>query len=384
MRDYYGSGEKNLSDFVDTDLVGYVSLTFHNSRIHIIYCRLLQVSFVAHEFTTLFKKPRHGRTERSITKKNNNNIMAEETTTESITTEVAALSIPEDGAAEEAPPATSTSTASASTPTSGTKVQQDEALTLTEEDEGERGELESDVRSKDAKISGLDKLRMEKEQELESLQKEFDAEQLLQMKESILHRIEVERLKRQTKAVEERLTVLEKDMQNKDAIREYAELIKSVAPKGGNVDSQYVMKLQSQLAKAVKRMDATSHQMTQLEHSCEEVVNSLKKEIGDIVQDRCRTELELKKQLQLLEEQKKEIQSEYDDRILHNQQELERLKEKVTVEVTLDDLEQKLEETEEKLMKLNNTHEMHERIIEELKNIAGDESDASDAEETKD
>jgi len=312
--------------------------------------------------------------------------MAEETTTESITTEVAALSIPEDGAAEEAPPATSTSTASASasTPTSGTKVQQDEALTLTEEDVGERGELESDVRSKDAKISGLDKLRMEKEQELESLQKEFDAEQLLQMKESILHRIEVERLKRQTKAVEERLTVLEKDMQNKDAIREYAELIKSVAPKGGNVDSQYVMKLQSQLAKAVKRMDATSHQMTQLEHSCEEVVNSLKKEIGDIVQDRCRTELELKKQLQLLEEQKKEIQSEYDDRILHNQQELERLKEKVTVEVTLDDLEQKLEETEEKLMKLNNTHEMHERIIEELKNIAGDESDASDAEETKD
>jgi hypothetical protein len=142
--------------------------------------------------------------------------MAEETTTESITTEVAALPIPEDGAGDEAPPATPTATSTPATPTSGTKVQQDEPLTLTEEDEGERGELESDVRSKDAKISGLDKLRMEKEQELESLQKELDAEQLLQMKESILHRIEVERLKRQTKAVEERLTVLEKDMQNKE------------------------------------------------------------------------------------------------------------------------------------------------------------------------
>ena len=42
--------------------------------------------------------------------------------------------------------------------------------------------------------------------------------------------------------------------------------------------------------------------------------------------------------------------------------------------MTLDDLEQELEETEEKLMKLNNTHEMQERIIEELKNIAGEES----------
>jgi hypothetical protein len=288
--------------------------------------------------------------------------MAEETTTESITNDVAALSIPEDDKGTDAIPATQTST----------KMQQDEPLTLTEDDEGERGKLESDVREKDANISGLEKLRLEKQQELESLQKEYDTERLLQMKESILHRIEVERLKRQTKAVEERLTVLEKDMQNKDAIREYAELIKSVAPKGGNVDSQYVMKLQSQLAKAVKRMDATSHQMTQLEHSCEEVVNSLKKEIGEIVEERCRTELELKKQLELLEEQKKEIQSEYDDRILLNQQELERLKEKVTVEVTLDDLEQELEETEEKLMKLNSTHEMQERIVEELKNIAGD------------
>lgn len=283
--------------------------------------------------------------------------MAEETTTQSITTDTASLSIQDDAKAPV-------------TPSSAAK---DEPLILTEEDEGERGELESEVRAKDANISGLEKLRQEKQQELESLQKELDGERLLQMKESILHRIEVERLKRQTKAVEERLTVLEKDMQNKDAIREYAELIKSVAPKGGNVDSQYVMKLQSQLAKAVKRMDATSHQMTQIEHSCEEVVNSLKKEISDIVEDRCRTELELRKQLEMLEEQKNEIQSEYDDRILLNQQELERLKEKVTVEVTLEDLEQELEETEEKLMKLSNTHEMQEKIIEELKNIAGEE-----------
>lgn len=289
--------------------------------------------------------------------------MADETTTESITTDTAALSIETDGAGE--------GIRSPTTPSSAGKG--DEPLTLTEEDEGERGELESDVRAKDANISALEKLRHEKQQELENLQKELDSERLLQMKESILHRIEVERLKRQTKAVEERLTVLEKDMLNKDAIREYAELIKSVAPKGGNVDSQYVMKLQSQLAKAVKRMDSTSHQMTQIEHTCEEVVNSLKKEISDIVEDRCRTELELRKQLELLEEQKMEIQSEYDDRILLNQKELERLKEKVTVEVTLDDLEQELEETEEKLMKLNNTHEMQERIIEELKNMAGEE-----------
>lgn len=295
-----------------------------------------------------------------------------EPTTDDIRAGVSSISIPEDDEDYD-PPARPLSSFSlgGTTPTSATKLSQDEPLTLTaDEGEGERACLEKEIRSKDNSISGLDKLRLEKQHELETLQTELDKERLLQMKESVLHRIEVERLKRQTRAVEERLLVLEKDMQNKDAIQEYAELIKSVAPKGGSADSQYVMKLQSQLAKAIKRMDATSHQMTQLEHSCEEVVNSLKKEIGDIVEDRCRTELELMKQLELLEEQKQEIQSEYDDRIELNKQELERLKEKVTVEVTLEDLEQEMEETEEKLMKLNNTHEMQERVIEELKNIA--------------
>ena len=313
--------------------------------------------------------------------------MAEETTeptTDDVTAKVAAISIPEDDDNDPPPrPTLPFGLAGGGTPTSGGS-KPDDALTLTEEDEGEHAELEKEIRSKDTNITGLEKLRMEKQQELETLQKELDTERLLQMKETVLHRIEVERLKRQTKAVEERLTVLEKDMENKDAIREYAELIKSVAPRGGKADSQYVMKLQSQLAKAVKRMDATSHQMTQLEHSCEEVVNSLKKEIGDIVEDRCRTELELMKQLELLEEQKTEIQSEYDDRILLNQQELERLKEKVTVEITIDDLEQELEETEEKLMKLNNTREMQERIVEELKDIAGEEPVTTDTAEEKD
>jgi len=261
---------------------------------------------------------------------------------------------------------TNIATPSSVTSTSTTTKQQDETITLLEEEEGTRADLEKEVRSRDTDISGLEKLRLEKKNELANMQKELDSERLIQMKEAILHRIEVERLKRQTKAVEERFTVLEKDMQNTDAIREYAELIKSVAPKGGNVDSQYVMKLQSQLAKAVKRMDATSHQMTQVEQSCEEVVNSLKKEIGDIVEDRCRTELELMKQLELLEEQKLEIKSEYDDRIKLNRQELERLKDKVTVGITIVDLEEELEETEEKLEKLNNVHEMQERIIEEL------------------
>ena len=252
-----------------------------------------------------------------------------------------------------------------------------DVVNLDEEDEGTRADLEKEVRARDIELSALEKTRLEKAHELEALQKELEEERLRQMKESILHRIEVERIKRQTKAVEERVQALETDMMDKEAIQEYANLIKGVAPKGG-VDGQYVMKLQAQLAKAVKKMDATSHQMIQVEQSCEDVVNSLKKEISEIVEDRCRTELELRKQLELLEEQKAEMQAEYDDRIRENQVELERLKGKVSVEVSVADLEAELEATEAKLEQLNSIHEMQERTIEEL-NATFDEGASEEA-----
>uniref|UniRef100_A0A7S1GJL1 Uncharacterized protein n=1 Tax=Cyclophora tenuis TaxID=216820 RepID=A0A7S1GJL1_CYCTE len=228
-----------------------------------------------------------------------------------------------------------------------------------------RARLENNVRARDTAVSSMEKKRLEKEQELAALQKELEEERLKQMEEAILHRLEADRLQRQTEAMEERLEALERDMQDKDAIQEYANLIKGVAPKSG-VDSQYVMKLQSQLAKAVKKMEATSHQMELVEQSCNEVVASLKSEIAEIVSDRCRTELDLRKQLELLEEQKTEMQRDYDDQIRKNQQEMERLKKRASMEGTHVDLHKELEEAENRLESLNRTNEEQEQTIKEL------------------
>jgi chromosome segregation ATPase len=177
--------------------------------------------------------------------------------------------------------------------------------------------------------------------------------------------LEADRLQRQTEAMEERLEALERDMQDKDAIHEYANLIKGVAPKSG-VDSQYVMKLQSQLAKAVKKMEATSQQMELVEQSCNEVVASLKAEITEIVEDRCRTELELRKQLELLEEQKAEMQKDYDEQIRKNQEEMERLKQRAEMEGTEVDLKKELEEAESRLEGLSKANEDQDQQIKEL------------------
>ena len=233
-----------------------------------------------------------------------------------------------------------------------------------------RASLERSVRTRDSTVSGMEKKRQEKEAELAALQKELEYERLKQMEEAILHRLEADRLQRQTQAMEERLEALERDMQDKDAIHEYANLIKGVAPKSG-VDSQYVMKLQSQLAKAVKKMEATSQQMELVEQSCNEVVASLKTEITEIVEDRCRTELELRKQLELLEEQKAEMQKDYDEQIRKNQEEMERLQQRASLEGTEVDLKKELEEAESRLESLNKMNEEQDQQIKELSDTLG-------------
>jgi chromosome segregation ATPase len=270
---------------------------------------------------------------------------------------------------------------SALIPASSAVLDEDSARSeakITVEDEPsedpERSQLEKVVRQRDGAISTLERVRLEKQQQLAAMEAELEKERLTQMKEALLHKIESERIKRQTASAEERLKCLESDMQDKAAIHEYANLIKGVAPKAG-VDSQYVMKLQSQLQKAVAKMEATTEQMNQLEENSREVVDSLTAEIAELVEDRCRTELELRKQLEVLEVQKKDMQADYEERIRENLKTLQALKAKATSQTSIEELEQELEETESKLEELQRIQEKQQKTVNQLnKSLAAQEN----------
>lgn len=269
-----------------------------------------------------------------------------------------------------APDASASSTAAPMEPTTPPPAAaEEEQIKITVEDEPEedpeRTKLESDVRQRDAAVSALEKARLEKQQQLQALESELEKERLIQMKEALLHKIDTERIKRQTANAEERLKCLEADMQDRAAIHEYANLIKGVAPKAG-VDSQYVMKLQSQLQKAVQKMETTTEQMNELENSSANVVDSLTKEIAELVEDRCRTELELRKQMEVLEVQKKDMQAEYEDRIRENLKTLQALKAKAASQTTIEELEEELDETETKLAELMRIQEKQQKTVDQL------------------
>jgi hypothetical protein len=250
-------------------------------------------------------------------------------------------------------------------------------MKITAEDEPEedpvRTELEKEVRQRDGAISALEKARLEKKEELTEVEKLLEHERLQQMKEALTHKIESERIKRQTVHAEERLAALEHDMQDKAAIHEYANLIKGVAPKGG-VDSQYVVKLQAQLQKAVKKMESTTLQMKELEDNSTEVVDTLSNDISVLVEERCSTELELRKQMEVLVEQKKDMQNEYENRILENLKTLQALRAKAASQVTIEELEEELEETESALEELHRVQEAQEKTMKQLSKTLEEEA----------
>lgn len=263
------------------------------------------------------------------------------------------------------------------TPAKKNEDSTEKELKIVVEDEPEvdpvRTELEAEVRQRDASISALEKARQEKTQELTALESELEQERLQQMKEALTHKIECERIKRQTQHAEERLKALEADMQDKAAIVEYANLIKGVAPKGG-VDSQYVMKLQAQLQKAVKKMEATTEQMKELEETNRASVEGLTKEIATLVEERCRTELELRKQMELLQEQKRDMQLQYEQRIRENLKVLQALKTKALKQTTVDELEEELMETENRLEELHRIYERQAQTIQTLQKTLSSQS----------
>jgi hypothetical protein len=250
-------------------------------------------------------------------------------------------------------------------------------MKITAEDEPEedpvRTELEKEVRQRDGAISALEKARLEKKEELTEVEKLLEHERLQQMKEALTHKIESERIKRQTVHAEERLAALEHDMQDKAAIHEYANLIKGVAPKGG-VDSQYVVKLQAQLQKAVKKMESTTLQMKELEDNSTEVVDTLSNDISVLVEERCSTELELRKQMEVLVEQKKDMQNEYENRILENLKTLQALRAKAASQVTIEELEEELEETESALEELHRVQEAQQKTMKQLSKTLEEEA----------
>ena len=181
-------------------------------------------------------------------------------------------------------------------------------------DDLDQEELTQQLLERDERIASLERQRTKQDEATSMLRSELGAVQIKHKEESYWLRLEVDNLRKDKEAAEDRMAELYRDMREIDNMNEEHDLM------GGGaapvcVDSGYVLHLQSQLSKSMQTMGVLDNQIGMVKRSCDEVVKSLKEEIADVMDDKCRVEMELLNQLAVLDNEKKNLKDECEERV---------------------------------------------------------------------
>lgn len=175
--------------------------------------------------------------------------------------------------------------------------------------ESELEDLRSQLADRDLQVKSLEQNRQKQDESIALLRSELGAVQIKHKEECYWLRLEVDNLRKDKEALEDRMAELYRDMRELDNMNEGEEdLLNSPVC----VDSGYVLHLQSQLSKSMQTMGVLDNQIGMVKRSCDEVVKSLKEEIADVMDDKCRIEMELLNQLAVLDNEKRSLEDEYD------------------------------------------------------------------------
>mmetsp|Transcript_6029 Transcript_6029/g.13124 ORF Transcript_6029/g.13124 Transcript_6029/m.13124 type:complete len:601 (+) Transcript_6029:175-1977(+) len=177
-----------------------------------------------------------------------------------------------------------------------------------------RDELIQQMLEHDERVASLERQRAKQDEAAALLRSELGAVQIKHKEECYWLRLEVDNLRKDKEAVEDRMAELYRDMREIDNMNEEHDLM------GGGaapvcVDSGYVLHLQSQLSKSMQTMGVLDNQIGMVKRSCDEVVKSLKEEIADVMDDKCRVEMELLNQLAVLDNEKRNLEEECEERV---------------------------------------------------------------------
>jgi len=159
--------------------------------------------------------------------------------------------------------------------------------------------IENQINRRDGYISKLQHDLHKMQNQLSQYQKDNSTLRRQQLESTHRHGIAVKLWRRTNDGLKARVECFENET-TPLAAREIANLIRDAAPP--NKDSAYLMMLQDQLSKATVKLDHLGSQTEIVLHKGEEVVESLREEMNEVIRERCRMELELLDQEHRLED----------------------------------------------------------------------------------
>lgn len=205
----------------------------------------------------------------------------------------------------------------------------------------QRESLEHQISRRDQYISHLQHDLQKMQSQLSQFQKDNSTLRRQQLESTHRHSIVTKLWRRTNDGLRARVECFENET-TPAAAREIANLIRDAAPP--NKDSAYLMMLQDQLTKANAKLDHLGSQTEIVLHKGEEVVESLREEMNEVIRERCRMELELLDQERMLEDDMRRMVVKTERRLKRVQGEIDFL-EMNAVEV-LKNQEEDEEETE--------------------------------------
>jgi len=214
------------------------------------------------------------------------------------------------------------------------------------------------LREKEARIRALERVKQQQNEELTILRSEVGKSQIKHNEEMYWLRLECDSLRRDKENLEERMTEFQRDLRDlKESASqdEFEDMMDGGSGMitgsnnnnsssssgfgyhgpGGNgnggicTDPQYVKHLQQQLSKSMQTMGILDNQISMVKTSCDEVVQSLKEEIADVMEDKCRMEMELMNQLAMLDNEKREMNLSYDEKFQIQNDKIQHLEERL-------------------------------------------------------
>ena len=222
----------------------------------------------------------------------------------------------------------------------------------------ERNTLENQINKRDIRISKLQQDLHTLQNQYRQLQKDHTTLRRQQLESTHRHDIALKLWSRTNEGLKARVECFEKET-TVEAAREIASLIRDAAP--ANKDSAYLMILQEQLNKATLKLDHLGGQTDIVLHKGEEVVESLREEMNEVIRERSRMEIELLDQEKMLEEDKKWMVMKTERRLKRVQGEIDFLEKRAVEE---------LKNKESKDFEEDNEDDNQEKAV--------DESDAAD------
>lgn len=177
------------------------------------------------------------------------------------------------------------------------------------------------LRERNETIAALEKARSVESRNLVQVRSELDELRVTYKREKEWQQREVEQAKREKEAAERKFLDLERAMNDNSKLVEYAKLVDESASTLEN--------LRAQLCKALKKMEVMAAHTAIMKQSCDDVVNSLKEELSETVDEKCKIEVELMSRLAVMHDEKRLLQQQCEAKMYSRMREINLLEGKL-------------------------------------------------------